>query len=140
MSNQEHVLGLIDSHPNSTAVLDVAHDVVERGGRATLVVVLSSDDRRHIRDLADAEDIGVPDATALYMDNITETYGAFVGKTATVTVLHAPSLDPRAAIATAADEGVTIVALPSSLAGTRQGRSAIGRTAVPVLVVPARAA
>ena len=62
MNNQEHIVAVVDPTVAQDSKLELAQQVVDRGGRATVMVLASRDAMAGVTAFADAEDLTVPDA------------------------------------------------------------------------------
>lgn len=140
MTNREHLVAVIDTAPGATSALDIARDAVERGGRATLIVMFTTEDRRSIQALADAENLTVGEAEAIYLDRTQETYRAAVGGSDTRTIIRYRPSSARDILTAATQAKATAVAVPTSLASRRRWRSDLTKSSMPVVITPSTAA
>ena len=62
MAKREHLLTLVEPTKGGDATLDLAHNTVERGGDATVVMVITDRVRRDISDYAASENLDRADA------------------------------------------------------------------------------
>lgn len=139
MSTTEHILAIVDAADGGEATLDIARDVVSRGGRATVVVLSDARLTGHIRAFAASENLDVNVAYAIYNDRLASGYTSRVGANGTSVTIddHDAGLG---LVAVAAGSGATTVAIPQRLLGDRRWRAAVRRSRLPVVVTPPRAA
>ena len=140
MQQRQHILAIVDGTPGGEAPLDIAHRAVEQGGRATVLVLISNEDRNHIRALADSENLSVGEAEAIYIDRTIELFTARVGGDETSTVVSGGLRNGRAALEAASRVHATAVAVPRELAARRAWRNAFGRAPMAVVITPPRVA
>jgi hypothetical protein len=140
MKHQGHFLAVMHATPQSDEIVALAHEAIERGDLATLIVALTDADRKHIADFAAAVNLGMGEAEATYIDHTTRLFRSLVGDAATIDIVDSASIHPRSVLETAERTGATIVAVPAMVASRRPWRSAISRSKVAVLVAPGRAA
>jgi hypothetical protein len=139
MTTTEHILAIVDAAEGGEATLDIARDVVSRGGRATIVVLSDALLTGYVRAFAASENLDVNVASAIYNDRLTSGYTARVGKNGTSVTIdeHDHGLQ---VVADAADAGATTVAIPQRLLGDRRWRATVRHSRLPVVVTPPRAA
>ena len=140
MQEREHIFAVIDTAPGSTAVLDIARDAVQRGARATLVMMFTPYDRRSIIALAEAENLTIGEAEAIYLDRAQETYRVAVGGSDTTTIVRYRPSSAKDVLAAAVQARATALAVPSSLASHRRWRSELSKSGMPVVITPSKAA
>ena len=74
MNTQEHIVAVVEPTLDGESTLDIAHQVVSRGGRATVVVVVTRKTMRDIQAFAESERLTVPDASEIYFERLAELY------------------------------------------------------------------
>lgn len=136
----EHVLAVVEPTKEGERALDLAADVVKRGGRATVVVFFDNEHLNHISEFAKSEQLNLLEAEGIYGSRLVESYAAQVGNDGTETVLDRLPRSGRAVIDQAVGLGATMIALPASLANRRGWMRAIGRSPVSVTIIPPAAA
>lgn len=140
MNTQEHVVAVVEPTRDGESTLDIAHEVVSRGGRATVVVLVSRKTMSDIRDFAESEDLRVPDASEIYFDRLAEMYSSRIGISDTSTVVTESASSGRIVFETAASVQPTSIVMPQRLANRRGWRGSVARSQVPVLIAPPGAA
>lgn len=126
----EHLLTVVEPIPGGDESLELAHDTVERGGQASVVMLITKRVRRHIDDYARAENLDLGHAEVLALDQLermcTERIGADVPITAEFHRFNDRNLTA----------GVTAIAVPERLVRDRSIRRLARRAGVPVVVAP----
>lgn len=140
MKNQEHIVAVVDPTVEEDSTLDLAQEVVDRGGRVTVMVLASRDTVAGMTAFAKSEDLTVPDGAEIYLERLAMQYTErFGGHEAAATILT--SADASGFVfATAARNAATVVAMPQRLAGRRGWRTSVAKSQVPVLIAPPKAA
>src|SRR5665811_1756496 len=128
MKTQEHIVAVVEPTRDGEATLDIAHEVVNRGGRATVVVLVTRKTIRDIRDFAEAENLTLPDAKEAYVERLIETYSSRVGGLDTSAIVAEGDYSGRAAFDRAVRTCPTTIAIPQSLANRRGWRVSIARS------------
>lgn len=137
---RSHVLAVVDSMDDAQPTLSLAKDVVDHGGRATVLIHLGDTDRTHITDYASSEGLSLGEAEARYIDSTLSNVRDFVGHHGTNAVITDSVRDGAAVIQRALKSDATSVAVPSDLAGRRSWRRAMAQTPVQLIVAPRTAA
>jgi len=140
MNTQEHIVAVVEPTLDGEATIDIARDTVDRGGRATVVVLVSRRTMSDVRDFAESENLTVPDASEIYFERLAETYANRVGSNETVAIVTESVSSGRSVFETAVRVGPTTIAMPQRLANRRGWRPAVASSDVPVLIAPAPAA
>lgn len=137
-TTSEHVLTIVEPTGRGDATLDVAHDVVARGGRASVVMLITDRVDNDIREYADSENLSRSEAEATAIDRLAEYCSERVGGDVPTIVERFGWLgvDIRRHIT----EDVTSVALPEGLLNARGVNKLARRIGRPVTVTPRRAA
>lgn len=139
MKNQEHIVAVVDPTVNEDSILDLAQEVVDRGGRVTVMVLASRDTVAGMTAFANSEDLTLPDGAEIYLERLamqyTERFGGGEAE-AILTEVGASGF----VFATAARKAATVVAMPQRLATKRSWRSSVSKSPVPVLIAPPKAA
>lgn len=137
MSNREHMIAVIDPTLDAEPTLEMARETIRRGGKATLVVLLSADDRRTMQALAEGERMSIGDAEEIYIDRATNALVRSVGGTDTTAIVRYRPSTARDLLATAEQLRATSMSVPASLVRHRKWRSALRSMPLPVYVAPA---
>jgi hypothetical protein len=140
MASNEHIVAVVEPTKDGEATLDIAHQVVDRGGKATVLILLTNATMNDVRAFAAAEDIGFGDALEIFRERLAETYAARVGvdPSSTIVANHLPM--GRTVFDAATEASATIIALPQRLARARGWRGPLGRSRLPVVIAPPAAA
>lgn len=136
MKTQEHIVAVVEPTRDGEVTLDIAQQVVNRGGRATVVVVITHKTMSDIRAFAKSESLTVPDASEIYFERLAETYASRVGSPDTSAVVTESASSGRVVFETAASVRPTSIAMPQRLANRRGWRASVARSQVPVLIAP----
>ena len=139
MKNQEHIVAVVDPTGDDDSTLDLVQDVVDRGGRATVMVLASRDTIAGMTAFAQSENLTLPDGMEIYLERLAAQYSARFGGQASPTILTGAD-GSRFVFATAARNAATIVAMPQRLASRRGWRGSVAKSPVPVLIAPPKAA
>ena len=140
MNPQEHIVAVVESPREADTTLDIAREVVNRGGRATVVVLVGARTRRHIRDFAASENLTFPDAQEIYIERLSRMCSSRVGGVDTSAVVAEDDYTGRSAFAQAKKARPTTIAMPNNLANRLGWRGSVARSGVPVLIAPRAAA
>lgn len=140
MNPTEHLLAIVEPSDDGETTLDLAHAVVERGGTATVMVVVTDRTLREFRAFARAEDLSDEDAEGMALDRLRDSYTARVGGAGTDTVIRFANAGLLLSQTVAEFVDATTVAVPHSLADTRPMRRFISSSTIPVIIAPALAA
>jgi pyridoxine 5'-phosphate synthase PdxJ len=140
MNTQEHILAIVEPTRDGEVTIDLAQDVVHRGGRATVVVLITQDTKTQISAFADAENLTFPDAKAIYVERIADFYTSRLGGTDAAAIVTDNPYPSQVVFNAATHSAATTVAMPQRLAARRSWKAAVARSSVPVLIAPAKAA
>lgn len=142
MQTREHLLAVVEPTLQGEAPLAIANELVGRGGKATLLLVVTDRVRDEFRRFADAENISAGHAEAVAIDRLTDSYTSRVGgDTATIaTIVTASAPSSRAVLGAATASRATSIAIPHDLASRGELRKLVTGSHVPVTVAPRRAA
>ena len=140
MKTKEHMIAVVEPTRDGESTIDLAQEVVDRGGRATVLVVMTRRTTGDSLAFAEAEDLRIPDAREIYFERLAQAYSSrFEGHEVATIVIDRP--DPsRVAFDTADKIAATSVAIPQRLANRRRWRASVARAHLPVLIAPAAAA
>ena len=139
MNNQEHIVAVVDPTVEEDSTLDLAQEVVARGGRATVMVLASRATIAGMTAFADAEDLPFPDAREIYLQRLARQYHERFNGNVTPTIFT--GVDSSTFIfARAAADAATVIAVPQRLTKKRGWRNSVAESKVPVLIAPVKAA
>ena len=137
MTHREHLLAIVEPSATGEAPLAIANDVVTRGGKATIVVLLTDEARNDFRRFADAQDLDVHHGEAVAVDRLIDVYTTRVGGSDTDSMVTHARTSALDLLAMAADTDATSIAIPQQVARRRGVRKLVSQALVPVLVTPA---
>ena len=137
MKPQEHIVAVVEPDRDGETTLDIARDVVDRGGRATVVVIMTNKAMKGVRDFAASENLTVPDASEIYLDRLAEAYANRIGSPDRSAVMTVSPSSGRTLFEKATRMRFTTVAMPQKVANRRGWRGPVSRSQVPVLITPA---
>lgn len=133
---REHLLAVVEPLEGEDATLALARDVIARGGRATVLMMMTDRIRRDIEDYADCESISLGEAEARIVDHLAAdverrsggatAHAVFGGRRGTIDVRGYLTAD------------TTVIAVPERL--SRSARRLVSRAKVPVVLTPRQAA
>ncbi|MDH3302135.1 MAG: hypothetical protein OES24_16680 [Acidimicrobiia bacterium] len=136
MAKREHLLTLVEPTKGGDATLDLAHDTVERGGDATVVMVVTDRVRRDIDAYASSENLDRADAEGRALNQLDNYCRTRVGGSTNVVTRYS---SPRTNVAELVTPEITAIAVPEGLIGQRAIGKLVKRTGLPVVVTPAQA-
>lgn len=140
MTSQQHVVAVVEPTLDGQTTIDLARQVVDSGGRATIVVLLTRETLNEIAGFAEAESMSFPDAREIYSARLAESYSDLFGGDTTKTIFTESLQANRMVFEIAATDGATSVAMPQRLVSKRSWKSSVVRSQVPVLIAPPAAA
>jgi len=140
MKTQEHIVAVVEPTRDGEATLDIAREVVMRGGRATVVVLVTRQTMSDIRDFAEAENLTFPDAREIFIERLAAMYSSRVGGPDTSAIVAQGDYSGRTVFTSATSARSTTIAMPQGLAKRRGWRVSVARSQVPVLIAPPTAA
>lgn len=132
-SATEHLLAVVEPTDNGNATLDLAHDVVARGGQATVLMLITDRVVDDIRGFAAAEDLDYRVAEAHAIERLTSYCTGRVGANVPIRVARLGSLG--ADLQGHISDDITAVALPAHLPDHHLGRLA-NTVRRPLVIVP----
>jgi hypothetical protein len=134
----EHVVAVLEKPTGEEASLRIARDSVLRGGSATVVVLMTSQLRRTIREMARQQQISTVEAEQFYLDRVREAIRNSVGGEVVIVIRRSTRV--QHVLATAFEARATALAIPTSMAGRRGWGRALATSPIPVTFTPALAA
>ena len=136
MKTQEHIVAVVEPTRDGESTLDIAQEVVNSGGRATVVVLVTRETMNHVRAFAQSEDLTVPDASEIYFERLADTYSSRLGSGDTSAIVTDNASSGRTVLEIATRARPTTIVMPQRLASRRSWRSSVARSKVPVLIAP----
>ncbi len=136
MNPQEHIVAVVDSTHGEDSTLHLARQVVARGGRATVVVLVNGTIANDIRRFAEAENLTFPAAREICFERLSRIYSSRVGGSDTSAVIADGDYTGRSVFASAEKAGATTIAVPRNLAHRPSWRGPVAHSRVPVLIAP----
>ena len=137
-TTREHLLAIVEPTIDGDTTLEIARGVVERGGTASVVLMITPRVRRDISAYARGADLGIGDAEQYALDRFTHTCHQLVGDGVTTSV--APTSVRGRALRRYVTPDTTAIAIPAGLAKNWSVRRLTSATGLPVVVTPRRAA
>lgn len=135
---KEHTLAVVEPSLDGDSTLEIAKDTLARGGDATIVILLGRETTANIAAFAAAENLGLADGRAIYLERLSEMYTHLFGDRVRFVV------DGRHAdrdVFKEVERGhATSVIMPQRLVSYRNWKSAVSKSQVPVLLAPPKAA
>ena len=140
MKTKEHMVAVVEPTRDGEATIDLAQEVVDRGGRATVVVLITKDTIRNISAFAHSEAMAYADAKEIYVERLADVYTSRLGEEDAATIVTDDAHPSQVVFNTATRSAATSVAMPQRLATRRGWKAAVARSIVPVLIAPPTAA
>ena len=140
MTSQEHMIAVVEPALDGESTIDFAKQVVDRGGRATVVVLQSRKTVAAVSAFADAENLSYPDAHEIYVERLTDNYSARFGGHQQIAFVTDGSDADRVVFDRAASDAATSVAMPQRLVNRRKWKASVSRSSIPVVIAPPKAA
>jgi hypothetical protein len=140
MNTQEHMIAVVEPARDGESTIELAKEVVYRGGGATVVVLVTPHTAAAIAEFADAEDMTFPNAKALYVERIADVYSSRFGDHRIATIVTDRRDPYNVVFDTAGQTAATVVAIPQRMATQRSWRATVARSEVSVLIAPPKAA
>ena len=135
MAKKEHLLTIVEPTDGGDSTLDLAHDVVNRGGDASVVMLITDRVRRNIADFASSENIGFGDAAAIAMEQLNRRTAERIGGTSSIQTYY-ETRNQVGEITEWLSPDTTAIAVPERLLSTRSIRKLSNSTGLPVVVTP----
>ena len=140
MKAKEHMIAVVEPTRDGESTIELAQQVVDRGGQATVVVLVTRDTVAEIAAFAAAENLTLPDAREIYIERVADVYSSRFGDHDVATIVT-DRPDPDTVVFGLARSAIgTTIAMPQRLASRRGWRASVARSKVPVLVTPPKAA
>ena len=139
MQTREHLIALVEPTREGEAPLAMATDLVARGGKATVMLVVTDRARDEFRRFADSEHLGHGHAERMAVDRLTASYTSRVGGD-TDTIVADSTMSSNDLLGAATASGATSIAIPQHLATRPELHEIVSGSPVPVLIAPNRAA
>jgi len=140
MTGQEHLIAVVEPTLDGEAPVEFAKEAFDRGGRATVFLLIGKETVNNIAAFADAEDLTFPDGREIYLERIAELYSEiFNGKGSLTIVADGPEAN-RIVFDRVAREAATSVVVPQRLANRRNWKASVSKANVPVVLTPPKAA
>lgn len=140
MTSQEHTIAIVEPTLDGESTIDFAKQTVDRGGRATVVVLVGRGTQDAVAAFASSEELTLPDARQIYMERLAQTYAERFSGTEKVTIVADGHHANRIVFATAAQSKATSIVMPQHLVTRRKWKTSVAESQIPVLIAPPRAA
>lgn len=133
MTPQDHILAIVEPTDGGDLTVDLAEATIARGGKATVVVLITDRVLSDIRAFATAEDLAWNDAHAQALEQIEMQYVSRTGAATMFVRSQAKLFDQLRSLVT---EDVTAIALPEQLVENFSVQAFANSIGVPVTVTP----
>ena len=140
MANQEHTIAVVEPVLDGDTTLHFAKQAVERGGRASVMVLLGRETVAGIAAYAEAEDLTYPDGREIYIKQLARNYSELFDGREHVTIVTDGHNANRVVFDSASKEEATTVVVPQRLVNRRGWRASVAKSPVPVVIAPPAAA
>lgn len=129
MATNESILTVIEPTDGGDTALDLAHETVERGGEAKVVMVISDRVRRNIAEFARSENLSSADAEVYAIERLGEQVRSRIGANTSITTSY-----QTGDLAKLVTPETTTVAVPAHFISRRGARKLSQQIGVPVVV------
>lgn len=140
MTSQEHTIAVVEPTLDGETTIDLAKQAVDRGGRATVVVLVNRKTRAAVAAFAHSEELTLPDAWEIYTERLSQAYSDRFSGGGKVTLVTNRRDANRVVFNTAARDEATSIVMPQRLVTRRNWKSSVAKSQIPVLIAPPRAA
>ncbi len=140
MTNHEHTIAVVEPSLDGDTTLQYAKDVVDRGGSASVIVLLGRETVDGIAAFSDSEDLPLADGREIYLDRLARQYSELFNGRERVAILSDGLGASRVVFDRAGHEAATSVVIPQRLVTRRKWKSSVAKSPVPVVIAPAKAA
>ena len=138
--SQEHTIAVVEPALDGETTIQYAKEAVDRGGRASIIVLLGTDTTDGIAAFAEAENLTYPDGREIYVERLAHNYSEiFHGKERVTIVADGPDAN-RLVFDRVSRDGATAVVMPQRLVSRRKWKSSVAKSPVPVVITPTKAA
>ena len=138
--SQEHTIAVVEPALDGHTTLEYAKEAVERGGRASVIVLLGRETVAGIAAFAEAEELTFPDGREIYIDRLARDYSVLFNGRERVTIVADGHDANRLVFDRATREDATTAVVPQRLVSRRNWRTSVAKSPVPVVVAPPKAA
>lgn len=133
MTNREHLLAIVEPTTGGDATLELARETVARGGRATVLMVVTDRVQRDLRAYANSAELGKGEAEAIALDRMRARCRDHVGGSVGLDTHYGP-LGSDLVKYVSAD--TTSIAIPAHLVSDRLVERVAVYSGRPVIVAP----
>lgn len=140
MTNQEHTIAVVEPALDGDTTLHYAKQAVERGGRASVMVLLGRETVAGIAAFAEAEELTFPDGREIYINRLARDYSELFDGREQVTIVTDGHNANRVVFDRANQDEATTVVVPQRLVSRRNWRASVAKSPVPVVITPTKAA
>ena len=137
MQSRQHLLAVVEPNEADDASIDMAADLVARGGKATVLMLLNQQARDDFRRFADSEDLLAHVGEAIAVERLANDYTSRIGGDDTEVIVAIWTSPVRELLEVAAELRATSIVIPQRLAARRSLRRLVSDTTLPVLIAPA---
>ena len=140
MTSHEHLVAVVEPTLDGELPVEYAKQALERGGRATVILLIGKETVANISAFADSEDLTFPDGREIYMERIADLYSEIFNGKDNVSIVIDGADANRIVFDNAARQEATSVVVPQRLVNRRNWKSSVAKSTVPVVVAPPKAA
>lgn len=140
MTSQEHTIAVIEPTLDGELPVEYARQAFDRGGRATVILLIGKETVANIAAFAEAEDLPFPDGREIFLERVADLYSEIFQGKEQVTVIADGRSANRTVFDRVARDAATSVVVPQRLMNRRSWKSSVAKSTVPVVITPARAA
>jgi len=137
MQLPEHLLAVVEPNEADETSIDMAADLVARGGKATVLMLVNQQVRDDFRRFADSEDLLAHVGEAMALERLVNGYTSRIGGESTEVIVTNWTSPVRELLEVAAELRATSIVIPQRLAARRGLRRLVSDTTLPVLIAPA---
>lgn len=140
MAYQEHTIAVVEPALDGDTTLRYAKQAVERGGRASVMVLLGRETVAGIAAFAESEELTFPDGREIYLNRLARDYSELFDGREQVTIVADGHNANRVVFDRAGQDDATTVVVPQRLVNRRSWRASVAKSPVPVVITPTKAA
>ncbi|MDJ0953269.1 MAG: hypothetical protein QNJ81_06280 [Acidimicrobiia bacterium] len=138
MTSQEHTVAVVEPTLDGELPVEYARQASDRGGVATVILLIGKETVANIDAFAKSEDLSFPDGREIYLERIADHYSE-IGNGRVTIVADGPNAN-KVVFDRATLQDATSVVVPQRLVNRRNWKSSVAKSPVPVVVAPPKAA
>ncbi|MDJ0665416.1 MAG: hypothetical protein QNJ75_12765 [Acidimicrobiia bacterium] len=140
MTSREHTIAVGEPTLDGEMPVEYARQALDRGGAATVILLIGKETVANINAFARSEDLSFPDGREIYLERIAEMYSEILSGRDHVTIVADGPDANKVVFDRAAVQDATSVVVPQRLVNRRNWKSSVAKSTVPVVVAPPKAA